>query len=175
MNGRRVRELLSSSAIASSRVERDRIIGELFHTAAAEWKDAAPGRKLEDLETALDLAHSDLYRVFRGDKQLGGRLLLAPPDLIAMFLRELRVYALLASGERVEGDVRGGNADLVIALADLQAHDSRSSVDDELSPEECRRGLALCDAAHAELERRRRLYERGLGERGVRTTERERT
>lgn len=170
MNGRRIRELLSSHPALTTARELDRLLGELFHAAACEWKDAQKGRELQQLETVLDLAHSDLARVFRGEKKLGGRLFRAPPELLAIFLRELRVYQLLASGTRVDADVRGGNADLVIALADMQAHDSRSSADDELSPDECRRGLELCDAAQAELDRRRRLYERGLGERGVRTT-----
>lgn len=169
MNGRRVRELLRSHpSIATATRELDRLFGELLHAAASEWKDAQGGRELQQLEGALDVSHSDLARIWRGEKKLGGRIFRLPPELLALFLRELRVFQLLASGEVVEANVRGGNADLVIALADLQAHDSRSSADDELTPDECRRGLELCDAAQAEIERRRRLYERGLGERGVR-------
>ncbi len=165
MNGRRLREL----AISAHRTARDldHAMGELLHAAAAEWKERAPGRRIEDLAGQLDVSGSDLYRVFRGDKRLTGRLLLAPPELLAAVVRELRVYVLLASGADVEASVRMGNADLVVALADLQAHDTRASIDGALTPSECRAGLELCRAVRGEIEKRERLYERGLAERGV--------
>jgi hypothetical protein len=172
VNGRRIAEQLLSAqrrdgASSVAPRELDRMIGELFRAAAHEWKAAGEGRLLEHLERALDVCHTDLDRIFKGEKKLGGRLFLAPAELLAIFLRELRIAQLLLSGEHVEADVRGGNAQLVIALADLQAHDTRASADQQLTPDECKAGLTLIRAARAELERRERAYERGLAERGV--------